>query len=570
MDTQTAIKRRCGASGMFYLLAATSLLLVLLIAADGVRKGLDTILPDYYRHTASLAIALSEAAHGTTGMVGLVEVENALDKSGYGINPNRKLMAVLHAHPEQADAALRDAADLTIADRGKTFGLALNETGMIDYYYVAFKLFGYHVRSFYALYIGILAVMALCFIGSFRHRAIFIVPSILFLLLMLIEQNALRSNNFDFGPLTNSRMLPFLSLYPVLFCLTLVGAGRGFRLIGAIGAAIAGLVFAFVVNARTYAYWQAGPLLALVVLIVAARLLPWRLPLRARLSRLSVYPVLVFALSAAILIQNHHWRRDAVVYDTATFSGHGYWLAYVVSTMPSFQWRIPQLERDSGVTIQDSDAYAGALLRIKIRERGERLDDYLAGDYWNESKRDPLARQIVFDLWRHYPGFMIEHYLRALAPVGISLLRDLGLIALAVVAVGIGPHTPWLWLLRAAALIAIGGIAGAMALAAVGLPYVVPAARRLSALVIPVALLALWVVPTVIVMPFTDTRLVESASAFTDPRMADVNDAVWLCLLICACGIRLQSPAAFRFWQSATGKKRALPGEDLSLYRPVE
>ena len=570
MNTETAIKRRSGADGMFYLLAAISLLLVLLIAADGVRKGLDTIVPNYYRHTASLAIAISEAAHGASGMVGLVAVETALDKFGYGINPNRDRIAVLNIHPDQADAALRAAADLAIADRSKTFGLVLNETGMIDYYYLAFKLFGYHVRSIYALYIGLLAVVALCFIGSFRHRAIFIVPSILYLLLLLIDQDALHSKNYDFGPLTNSRMLPFLSLYPVLYCLTLVGSGRGFRSIDAIGAAIAGLVFAFVVNARTYAYWQAGPLFALVVLIVAARLWPWRLPLRARLVRLSVYPALVFALSAAILIQNHHWRRDAVVYNTATFTGHGYWLAYLVSTMPSFQWRIPELERESGVTIGESDAYAGALLRIKIKERGERLEDYLAGDFWNESKRDPLARQIVFDLWRHYPGIMVEHYLRALAPVGSSLLKHLGLIALAVVAVGIGPRTPWLWLLRAVALMAIGGIAGAMALAAVGLTYVLPAARRLSALVIPVALLALWVIPTVIVMPFTDTRLVESASAFTDPRMADVNDAVWLCLLICACGARLKLPAAFRFWQSGESKKRALPGENLDLYRPVE
>jgi hypothetical protein len=566
----TASKRRSGANGMFYLLAATSLLLVLLIAADGVRKGLDTIVPDYYRHTASLAIAISEAAHGASGMVGLVEVEHALDKFGYGINPNRALMAVLNTHPEQADAALRAAADLAIADRGKTFGLALNETGMIDYYYLAFKLFGYHVRSIYALYIGILAVMTLCCIGSFRHRAIFIVPSTLYLLLLLADQHSLRSDNFDFGPLTNSRMFPFLSLYPVLYCLTLVGSGRSFRLIDAMGAATAGLVFAFVVNARTYAYWQAGPLLALVILIVAARLWPWRLPLRARLSRLSVYPVLVFALSAAILIQNHHWRRDAAAYNTATFSGHGYWLAYLVSTMPSFEWHIPELERESGVTIGESDAYAGAWLRVKIKERGERLDDYLAGDYWNESKRDPLARQIVLDLWRQYPGIMIEHSLRALAPVGISLLQDLGLIALAVVAIGIGPHTPLLWLLRAAVLIGIGGFAGAMALAAVGLPYVLPAARRLSALVIPIALLALCVIPTVIVMPFTDTRLGESVSTFTDSRMADVNGAVWLCLLICACGTRFKSPAALRFWQPAASKKRVLPRENLSLYRPVE
>jgi hypothetical protein len=566
----TASERRSSAARRFYLLAAISLLLVLLIAADGVRKRLDTIVPDYYRHTASLAIAISEAAHGTSGLVGLVEVANALDKSGYGINSSRELLAVLNTHPDQADAALRAAADLAIADRGKTFGLVLNETGMIDYYYLAFKLFGYHVRSIYALYIGLLAVMALCFIGSFRHRAIFIIPSILYLLLLLIDQDALRSNNVDFGPLTNSRMLPFLSLYPVLYCLTLVGSSLGFRQIDAIGAVIAGLIFAFVVNARTYAYWQAGPLFALAVLIVAARIWPWRLPLRARLARLSVYPVLVFALSAAILIQNHHWRRDTAVYNTATFSGHGYWLAYVVSTMPSFQWRIPELERESGVTIQDSDAYAGALLRIKIKQRGERVEDYLAGDYWNESKRDPLARQIVFDLWRQYPGTMVEHYLRALAPVGIGLLKDLGLIALAVVAVGIGPHTPLLWLLRAAALIAAGRIAGAMALAAVGLPNVMPAARRLSALAIPLVLLALCVIPTVIVMPFTDTRLVESVGTFTDARMADVNDAVWLCLLICACGARFRLPEAFRFWQSTDSKKRALPRERLDLHRPVE
>jgi hypothetical protein len=569
-NAASAATRRSRAERIFYLLAGVSLLLVFAIAADGVRRGLDTVVPAYYRHTASLAIAISEAAHGTSGMVGLDDVAAVLDKFGYGIIPNGDRIAALNKNPDRADAALRAAADIEIADRNKTFGVALNETGMIDYYYLAFKLFGYHVRAIYALYIGILAVMALCFIASFRRRAIFIVPSILYLLLLLICQLGLPANDFGFGPLTNSRMLPFLSLYPVLYALALIGAGRGLHWIDALGAAFAGLVFAFVVDARTYAYWQAGPLIALVVLIAAARFMPWRLPLRSRLVRLSAYPALVFALAAAALIQNHHGRRDAAVYSTATFSGHGYWLAYVVTTMPSFQWRIPELERKSGVTIEESDGYAGALLRIKIKERGEHIEDYLSGDTWNESKRDPLARQVVFDLWRQYPRIMIKQYIRALAPVGVSLLEHLGLIALAVVAVGIGPHTPLLWLLRAAALTAIGGLAGTVTFAAVGLPFVLPAARRLSVLVIPVTLLALAVIPTIIVMPFTDTRLVERITAFTDPRMADVNDAIWLCLLICACGARLQLPAALRFWQSADGKKRVRPRERLDFYRPVE
>jgi hypothetical protein len=545
---------------MFSLLAGISLLLVLLVAADGVRKHLDTMVPDYYRHKASLMIAISELAHGTSGFVGLVEVQQAMKRLGFGVYPDEDRMIFLNAHPVQADAILRSAADLTISDRSKTFGLMSNETGMIDYYYLAFKLFGYHVQSIYALYIGILALMALCFICSFRHRAIFIFPSILYLLLLLAEQHGLRATDLGFGPLTNSRILPYLSLYPVLYCLTLIASGRGFRLIDATGAAIAGLVFAFVVNARTYAYWQTGPLLALVLLIVAARILPWRMPLRARLARLSVYPVLVFGLCAATLIGVHHWRRDANVYSTATFAGHEYWLSYVSSTMSSFRWRIPELQRQSGMTIEDEDGYGGALLRVKIKGRGEQLDDYLVNGWWDESKRDTLAKLVVLDLWRNYPVEMLENYLKAFAPIGINLLMHLGLLALAVLAISIGPLAPLIWLLRAAGLMAIGGISGASALAAVGLRYAFPAARRLSTMVIPVSLLAICVIPTILVMPFDHTSMT-SIKHISDPRMADLDFTVWLCLLIFACSARLSVPPRLRLWQNATNKMRVLPVE---------
>jgi hypothetical protein len=557
---EPAVPHKSRVNRTFSLLAGISLLLVILIAADGVRKHLDTMVPDYYRHKASLVVAISELAHGTSGFVGLVEVQQAMERLGFGVYPNNDRMIFLNAHPEQADAILRSAADLTISDRGKTFGLMSNETGMIDYYYLAFKLFGYHVRAVYALYIGILAFVALCFICSFRRRAIFIFPSILYLMLLLAEQHGLRATNLGFGPLTNSRLLPYLSLYPVLYCLALVASGRGFRLIDATGAAIAGLVFAFVVNARTYAYWQAGPLVALVLLIVAARILPWRLPSHARLVRLSVYPVLVFGLCAASLIEIHHWRRDATVYSTATFAGHEYWLSYASSTMSSFRWRIPELQRQSGMTIEDEDAYAGALLRIKIKERGEQLDDYLVDGWWNESKRDTLAKLVVSDLWRKYPLEMIENYLKAIAPVGINLLMHLGLLALAVLAISVGPQTPLIWLLRTVALTAIGEISGTTALAAVGLRYVFPAARRLSTMVVPVSLLALWVVPTIIVMPFDHTRMA-SINQLSDPRMGDLDFTVWLCLLICACGARLSVPPGLRLWQNAENKKHVLPVE---------
>jgi hypothetical protein len=543
-----------GADCRFYLLAGISLLLVLLIAADGVRKGVDAVIPTYYRHTASLAIAISEAAHGTSGMVGLAEVEKTLDKYGYGIDFNRPRMNYLNTHPQEADAALRAAADVTISDRSKTFGLMLNETGMIDYYYLAFKIFGYHVRSIYALYIGLLAVIALCFACAFRRRAIFIVPSILYLLLLLIFQDRFPAHEFGLGPLTNSRMLPYVSLYPVLFCLTLVGSGRGLRWVDAMATAIAGLIFAFVVDARTYAYWQVGPLVLILVLIGLARVVPWQLPLRKRVAHYCAYPVLVFACCAGILIENHHWRRDPAVYSTATFAGHEYWLNYIDGTLPVFKWRIPELEQQSGVHIDGNDSYGGALLRIKIKERGERLEDYQVGDWWNQAKRDELARQIAFDLWRDYPGLMIENYLWAFKPITGNFMKDVALSCLAFAVISIGPLRRLFWLLRAALVFAVGGIDGVVALAAAGLRYAMPAARRLSSLIIPISLPAICVVPTVIVMPFTHTRMVESASAFTDPRMADIDFVVWLCLLICCCGLRLRLPQFFS--GVATGRRR--------------
>jgi hypothetical protein len=560
-SAETARTRRPGADRTFRWLAGISLLLVALIAADGVRKGLDTIVPGYYRHFASLSIAISELAHGTSGLVGLVEVDKALDASGYSLDPGHDRLGFLNTHPAEADAALRAAADLAITDRSKTFGLMQNETGMIDYYYLAFKIFGYHVRSIYALYMGILTLIALCFIGVFRQRAMFIVPSIVYLLLLFADQHGLNPVDYGLGPLTNSRLLPLLSLYPVLFCLTLMGSGRRFHWADAIAVAFAGLVFALVVNARTYALWQIGPLIALPPLIVASRILPWRWPLKTGLARLSIYPALVFAICTAAAIEVHHWRRDASVYDTATFIGHEYWLTYAVSTMAEFRWRIPELERESGITINEGDSYGGALLRIKIKERGESLDDYLTrnGQWWNEIKREDVARQVVFDLWRNYPREMIANYGRAFTPIGVGFLKDLGWLALAVAAISIGAHTALAWLLRAVAMVAIGGFPGATALAAAGLRFISPTARRLSNIAIPIACLALCVIPAVLAMPFTNSGKVFSVVASADPRMSDLNDVVWLCLLILVCGAGLPLAGTLRFRHNAASKQRAAP-----------
>ena len=149
------------------------------------------------------------------------------------------------------------------------------------------------------------------------------------------------------------------------------------------------------------------------------------------------------------------------------------------------------------------------------------------------------------------------NYVRAFTPIGISILKDLGLIVIAFAVVAVGPQTRLIWLLRAVVLFAVGGLSGVAAFVAVGLRYALPAARRLSALLIPVSLLALCVIPTVIIMPFSDpATTAEFSSKFTDARMTDIDDTIWFFFLIFVCGARCSASASFPFWRSAESRKR--------------
>lgn len=158
--------------------------------------------------------------------------------------------------------------------------------------------------------------------------------------------------------------------------------------------------------------------------LVVARLSP-RIPLPRRdlLLRQAVWPPVVFLGAVVIFVGVHHWRKDPVAYASSTFAGHEYWLSIVTATYGEFKWRAPELERSSGVVIDGPDAYAGALVRMKINERGERLEDYLVNGSWNEAKRSPLERQIVFDLWREYPWEMTKTYVRDVQYILVGLFN---------------------------------------------------------------------------------------------------------------------------------------------------
>lgn len=217
------------------------------IAVIGWWRGLDTVFPALYRHTASLGIALSQARHLSSGFVGLSDIADVLTAHGYALYPDTPRLLTLAKDPVEADAALKAALAIDITHPGNTFILFTNETGMIDYYLLAFKIFGYHIRAFFWLYVALIVTISACFLVCFGRNPVFVAPSLAYLALLIAYLLVLDPENLQVGTPTNARILPVLMIYPVLFCLTAVAARLRFR---------ARHVTAVVVAAMVYELWS--------------------------------------------------------------------------------------------------------------------------------------------------------------------------------------------------------------------------------------------------------------------------------------------------------------------------
>jgi hypothetical protein len=400
--------------------AVTIVLLLGLIAHDSTSRGQDAAFPTLLRNVWSLGVAISELDYHTKGMVGLQDVYDALVKGGFDIDgstvdPQR--LAYVGSHSEAADEVISQAAHLPHVDRTRTFIVYANETGSVDYYELAFRLFGHHVTGFYWLWFAMVAAVSLCFLVSFWARPVFLFPAAVYLVVLLVYVHRLDVSNLQLATPANPRCLPVTALYPILYILTLAAAASRFRWFDLVAGALCALIYAFIVNARTAALWELGGPAGVLVLATTFRFFP-RLQViwgARHLARYALWPLVMFCAATLTWMAAHQAREDRKAYAEATVFGHEYWCNILYPVMHFYRADLPELERRSGVHIGNNpDSFVGALTKLKIAERGENVDDYvLAGRYWNVKKWDKVCREIVFDNWRDHTDRMIQGYLDA-------------------------------------------------------------------------------------------------------------------------------------------------------------
>jgi hypothetical protein len=243
----------------------------------GIQRGMDGKMYEAAEDAAhALAIAISDMRFGLhRGYVGYRAIFDTLERGG--ITARRDLIEALGTtYPNQlADRALlnralqsawntRVPADVGFADRSM-LSMDAADLGLVDYYKLAFRLFGVRVESAFYLYFTLLGISIAAFIlAHWRSRSALAVP-----VLFLVAGNAVLGmeifDHVNVHTVSNPRFLSTVGLLPGLHFVALMLEQRRATVFQIGLACLQAVIFEFSLSARASLIW-----LVLLIAVIAA------------------------------------------------------------------------------------------------------------------------------------------------------------------------------------------------------------------------------------------------------------------------------------------------------------
>ncbi len=269
-----------------------ALALFALNIAHGIKLGQDRIMYDpVYRWRESVVIALSRLRDepSPSRYLGFGSLRDLFIRSGLavlppensGAGPDMNAIRRIQTDQEFLDSLFQRALTVPIDPSRAPVVLGGNELGSIDYYYLAFRLFGVHVSSFYYFYYALLAISIVCFLAAARGSPI----QIFILCIYLAGHYALLDYAVYLGPhiasVSNSRFFSAPALLPALHVLivTLRRDRPTWLGIGAVVVQVA--LLAFYQFCRTEVTWEPLMLLGAGLFVIPYRRLGHLIRLRS-------------------------------------------------------------------------------------------------------------------------------------------------------------------------------------------------------------------------------------------------------------------------------------------------
>ena len=380
-----------------------------------------------YRWRVSVAVALSQLRDPPLpGYVAYGSINNYLNRHGLALLrgeaaplPYPDAVKRLIYDSGRLEALFQKAFTVTLDHKLPPVPIVGNEKGEAAYYYLAFRLFGIHITSFWWLYFTFLTVSSLIFFLTFWRAP----KCILFLMIYLSAHFYMLDlvTVKYFQTVHNSRFFTVLALLPSLHLLLLVLRRERPTWIGLTLAAGQILLLFFLIFCRTQVAWQPAG-----IMLIAALWLPYRslwsgswharsLALGARRAVAAGWPAILIIAGGLGLLVYQKTAIDREAYATET-ADRSFWDAVVCGTVSAS----PQLLRLYGL---GTDIYTDTMGYLIAREyirthnlntlpivyiaNGEIQIDVMKG----MGTYDKVMRRVFFDMAATHPWLVVKSFI---------------------------------------------------------------------------------------------------------------------------------------------------------------
>jgi hypothetical protein len=213
--------------------------------------------PVVYAHMLGMSIAISDMEYGLTEYRGYNKIGQMLvpfyRKYGYATDFSK----------------INDAINKVLnVDDVTSEGIHLmsNDIGIVDWYRLGFRIFGYKAESTFYLYHSLFALSVLVFMITFYKRDELLYILLLFSCSYLV---IVQTPELVIESLTLARFYPILTLLPAFYISLLILRKRNLDIITFIGSIIQTFILVFAVHGRSPGLCQLGFLISLTFILIS-------------------------------------------------------------------------------------------------------------------------------------------------------------------------------------------------------------------------------------------------------------------------------------------------------------
>ena len=197
----------------------------------------------------SISIAISGLHYGLPGYLGYNAVKNAIEPwFDQHTDPWNPVDPGLNG-------LIKDALAIENVAQAGIHTLHAQEPGMVDFYKLAFLLFGFRYQSFLYFYFFLLAIECCLYFFQFRNDAAPLSMVVIFLLAHYIVLTGISFAGSQLAAPTNNRFLPVLAILPMLHICTVALKRMPISRFGALGLLAQSVLAAFIWQCRNTGMW---------------------------------------------------------------------------------------------------------------------------------------------------------------------------------------------------------------------------------------------------------------------------------------------------------------------------